>query len=347
MLDRYRIAREIGPRAGLLSRKGTTMKPLRILLAASAAFVLAALAPRPAGATFHEMQIEQVIGGVNGLTSVQAVQLRMRIGFQNLVHQARLVVRDATGSNPVVLIAFSSDVTGTAAGSTILAASANFASATTPSVTPDFVFTNPIPDSYLAAGTLTYEDNFGDVLWRLSWGGASYTGPGTGLMTNDLDGQFNPPFAGPLPSSTSQAILFQGLASDMSTNNAADYALTAGAATFTNNGGGSGTINSQVGVTGGSSAGAFALEAPAPNPVRGALAYAIVLPREMRVRIRVVDLEGRVVRTVADRTLAAGRHTLNWQVADRSGPSLSSGVYFLEASGGGFRQARRFVLISG
>lgn len=323
------------------------MKPLRILLAASATFVLAALAPCPAAASFHEMQIEQVIGGVNGLTSVQAVQLRMRIGFQNLVHQARLVVRDATGSNPVVLIAFTTDVAGNTAGSTVLAASANFASATTPSVTPDFTFTNPIPDSYLAAGTLTYEDNFGDVLWRLSWGGASYTGPGTGLMTNDADGQFSPPFAGPLPSSTSQAILFQGPASALSTNNAADYALTAGAATFTNNGGVSGAINSQVGVPVGSTAGAFALEAPAPNPVHGALDYAITLPRDMRVRVRVMDLAGRVVRTVADQTLTAGRHELTWQVMDRSGPELSSGVYFLEASGDGFHQARRFVLIRG
>ncbi len=32
----------------------------------------------PAQATFHFMQIEQVIGGVNGDTTAQAVQLRMR-----------------------------------------------------------------------------------------------------------------------------------------------------------------------------------------------------------------------------------------------------------------------------
>ncbi len=32
----------------------------------------------PAQATFHLMQIEQVIGGVNGDTTAQAIQLRMR-----------------------------------------------------------------------------------------------------------------------------------------------------------------------------------------------------------------------------------------------------------------------------
>ena len=44
---------------------------------ASLAFAL------PAQATFHFMQIEQVIGGVNGDTTAQAVQLRMRFAGQN------------------------------------------------------------------------------------------------------------------------------------------------------------------------------------------------------------------------------------------------------------------------
>jgi hypothetical protein len=222
------------------------MKPSLTILAASLALVLAAVAPRPASASFHLMQVDQVIGGVNGITSVQAVQLRMRAVGQNFVSSARLVVRDATGSNPVVLIAFPTDVVNSAVGVSILVASTDFPGATTPMLTPDFFFTNPIPDSYLAAGTLTYEDNFGDVLWRLSWGGASYTGPGTGLTTNDLDGQFNPAFPGLLPSSTNQALLFKNAANALSTNNAADYALTTGAATFTNNAGASGTISAMA-----------------------------------------------------------------------------------------------------
>ena len=38
----------------------------------------------PAHATFHFMQIEQVIGGVNGDSTAQAIQLRMRSAFPNL-----------------------------------------------------------------------------------------------------------------------------------------------------------------------------------------------------------------------------------------------------------------------
>src|SRR6266487_3418339 len=76
---------------------------------------------------------------------------------------------------------------------------------------PDFVMTNPIPASYLAAGSLTWEQDppTSTILWRVSWGGAGYTGSGTGAITNDADGSFNPPFAGPLPSTSSQALLFK------------------------------------------------------------------------------------------------------------------------------------------
>ena len=56
-------------------------------------------------------------------------------------------------------------------------------------------------------------------------------------MDNDADGNFAPPFAGALPSTSTSALHFNGVASAMSTNNAADYSVTAGAATFTNNAG--------------------------------------------------------------------------------------------------------------
>src|SRR5437016_3239482 len=49
------------------------------------ALLLTALAAPPAGASFHLMQVEQVIGGVNGHPEFQAVQLRMRTSFQNLM----------------------------------------------------------------------------------------------------------------------------------------------------------------------------------------------------------------------------------------------------------------------
>ena len=192
----------------------------------------------PVEATFHFMQVEQVIGGVDGDVTAQAIQLRMRFSDQHLVDRARLVAWDAAGENPIVLIQFPAPVTGRAAGSRVLVASENFARFTDPPIEPDFLFTNLIPESYLAAGSITFETHDDDfIVWRVSWGGAAYTGDTTGAFTNDDDGDFGPPVAVPLRSDDLTSLLFTGSASALSSTNAADYAVTDGAAVFTNNAG--------------------------------------------------------------------------------------------------------------
>ncbi len=204
---------------------------LRILVA------LAAMAlALPAQATFHFMQIEQVIGGVNGDTTAQAVQLRMRACGQVEVGGSDLVVYDAAGNNPITILTFPNNVSTGAAGSRILITSASFASYEATPITSDFTMTATIPASYLAAGRLAFQ-NSGLIFWSVSWGGAGYTGPNTGRMENDADGNFGPPFAGALPSTSTSALRFNGAAGAMSTNNAADYSVTPGTATFFNNDG--------------------------------------------------------------------------------------------------------------
>ena len=200
--------------------------------------ILCGLLAESASASFHLMQIEQVIGGVNGDTTAQAIQLRMRGSLQNLVAAARIRAFDANGLNPITVINIGANVPNGGPGVHVLITSTNFDALTSPATTPDFTMTNLIPASYLAAGSLTFESDFGTVYWRLSWGGASYTGSTLGTI-NDDNGDFGPPYPNPLPSGSTQALLFQGSASALSTTNAADYTLTRGSATFTNNAGAS------------------------------------------------------------------------------------------------------------
>ena len=213
------------------------------LLRVAVVGVLGATATPAADAVFHLMQIEQVIGGVNGDTTVQAIQLRMRSTFQQFVTGARVRVWDAQGQNPILLTDFGMDVLfDQPVGRRVLIGSASFSGVLDGPLTPDFIMVNLIPASYLAAGSITFEDdpfmgNDGIIWWRLSWGGAGYTGStlgAGGVGANDADGDFGV-WPGPLPSSGVQALQFQGPATAMSTNNADDYALTAGPATFTNN----------------------------------------------------------------------------------------------------------------
>jgi hypothetical protein len=196
------------------------------------------MSARPAFATFHSVQIEQVIGGVNGDTSAQAIQLRLRFPGDNLLGYARLRVWDARGENPITL-ANLGDVPNAFIGARVLVASANCAKYTNRPIAADFIIEmqNLIPDSYLAAGRLTYEGIDETIYWSLSFGGSAYTGPNRGSAWNDTDGDFGPPFDGPIPSDGVQALLFQGSALDLSDTNLGDYALTAGPAVFTNNAG--------------------------------------------------------------------------------------------------------------
>ena len=202
----------------------------------------AGILAQPAFASFHLMQIEQVIGGVNGDTTRQAIQLRMRAGGQNLVGSSQVVAWDAAGANPVVLVNIPSSVTNSAAGARVLLATASFGV-----VTPDFVM-NPIPASYLAGGKITFESDGTpgtQIWWGLAWG--TYSGTNTGVVGgspsgNDLDGNFNPPATGALPSTSQVALSFPGTAAALSTNNLADYAATTGQYVFTNNAGATGTL---------------------------------------------------------------------------------------------------------
>ncbi|MEK7950029.1 hypothetical protein [Luteolibacter soli] len=211
-----------------------------LLLLACAAFVT------QASASFHLMQVEQVIGSLNGNSAAQAVQLRMRSPGQNLVSNTKVWAADATGSNRILLLDIAADVSVSSAGSRVLLATAAFTTAVqtvTPTFSPDFTLATPIPASYLSAGRITFEDDAGTVatpgsiLWSLAWGGAAYTGSNTGATTNDSNGNFGPPFASSLPTSGAQAIRFTGASSALSTTNLADYALGTNPATVVRNNG--------------------------------------------------------------------------------------------------------------
>jgi hypothetical protein len=67
------------------------------------------------------------------------------------------------------------------------------------------------------------------------------------------------------------------------------------------------------------------------------------LPSPERVKVTLVDVSGKVVRTVTEGTLRAGRHVLT--AAAPGGPRLSSGVYYIVAQAEGKTWNRRVVVL--
>ena len=88
----------------------------------------------------------------------------------------------------------------------------------------------------------------------------------------------------------------------------------------------------------------FALRA-FPNPARAGLAVEFGLPRAGEARVRVLDVNGRVVRTLLDGPVAPGTHVVPWDGRLAGGAPARPGVYFLPLETGGERTAKRVALL--
>lgn len=83
--------------------------------------------------------------------------------------------------------------------------------------------------------------------------------------------------------------------------------------------------------------------AAGPNPSHGEVAISLTLPRMAKVRVSVLDANGRRVRALHTAPLAAGTHTLAWDGRDASGSEVSPGLYFISLESEGSRVTRRLV----
>ena len=82
------------------------------------------------------------------------------------------------------------------------------------------------------------------------------------------------------------------------------------------------------------------LLAPYPNPFNSETTIAYQVQQRASVEISVYDLLGRRVSTLFNGEQVAGTHVVTW---DASG--FTSGVYTIRMIAGGYRSARRVVLV--
>lgn len=82
-----------------------------------------------------------------------------------------------------------------------------------------------------------------------------------------------------------------------------------------------------------------------PNPFNPRTKVDFTLDRDAMATLRVYDASGRLVRTLLDSFVAAGRHSAAWDGRDDAGRSAASGVYFLRLQAGGQFLSRTVNLI--
>lgn len=103
-------------------------------------------------------------------------------------------------------------------------------------------------------------------------------------------------------------------------------------------------VQSGTGVPG-EDPGALALSMASRNPFASQADLVLSVPSAREARLEIYDVRGRLVTTLLARRLPAGEHRVTWNGVDRTGREVSSGIYFVRASVGEWRAARKLVLL--
>ena len=89
----------------------------------------------------------------------------------------------------------------------------------------------------------------------------------------------------------------------------------------------------------------FTLHQNHPNPFNPITTIQYELPENSFVKIRIFDMNGRLVNTLINQQETAGYKAVKWAGDDNSSNPVSTGVYFCEIQAGDFRQVIKMVLL--
>jgi hypothetical protein len=85
------------------------------------------------------------------------------------------------------------------------------------------------------------------------------------------------------------------------------------------------------------------LFAARPNPTSSATEIAFALPADGAATLRVYDVAGRLVRTLAEGPTTAGVHHARWDGLDARGRAVRSGIYFAKLTAGTTIRSERIL----
>lgn len=90
---------------------------------------------------------------------------------------------------------------------------------------------------------------------------------------------------------------------------------------------------------------ALALDPGVPNPVVTRTTFEFALPRGGKTTLRVYDVGGREIATLADEVFAPGRYHREWLARDSAGRVVPSSIYYIRLENGSDVRLRRIVVI--
>jgi hypothetical protein len=90
---------------------------------------------------------------------------------------------------------------------------------------------------------------------------------------------------------------------------------------------------------------AFKLEQNAPNPCNRQTTISYQIPKSGMVNLKVYNIAGQVVKTLADRVQVAGEHSVTWDGKDETGRKVSAGVYVYRLNSNVGTQIKRLTIL--
>jgi flagellar hook assembly protein FlgD len=74
------------------------------------------------------------------------------------------------------------------------------------------------------------------------------------------------------------------------------------------------------------------------------VAISFTLPYSSPVKLSIFDANGKLQKTVVDRTMAAGKQSVSWDRTNASGKNVAAGVYVFSFTMNGKSLSKHFVL---
>lgn len=90
---------------------------------------------------------------------------------------------------------------------------------------------------------------------------------------------------------------------------------------------------------------AFRLVQNYPNPFNPNTTIRYEIPAPCHVRMKIYDVNGRLVRTLVDMQRDSGPHIVTWDGTDNHGRAVASGIYFYRVTAGSFAGTKKMVLL--
>ncbi|MBI4725932.1 T9SS type A sorting domain-containing protein [candidate division TA06 bacterium] len=82
-----------------------------------------------------------------------------------------------------------------------------------------------------------------------------------------------------------------------------------------------------------------------PNPFKQLTTINYQLATPGQVSLKIYNISGRLVKTLADRVQGAGEHSVKWDGRDDNGKEVANGVYFYRLNAGPSYQTKRMILL--